>query len=56
MMAGAKVTMLASALLQNGIGYLRPLRNQLESMAGTARVPEHQADAGQHEPEERSQP
>jgi dihydroorotate dehydrogenase (fumarate) len=31
MMAGAKVTMLASALLQNGIGYLRPLRNQLES-------------------------
>ncbi len=30
-MAGAKVTMLASALLQNGIGYLRPLRNQLES-------------------------
>jgi dihydroorotate dehydrogenase (fumarate) len=31
MMAGAKITMLASALLQNGIGYLRPLRNQLES-------------------------
>jgi dihydroorotate dehydrogenase (fumarate) len=31
MMAGAKVTMLASALLQNGIGYLRPLRNQLEA-------------------------
>lgn len=30
MMAGAKVTMLASALLQNGVGYLRPLRNQLE--------------------------
>jgi len=31
LMAGAKVTMLASALLQNGIGYLRPLRNRLES-------------------------
>jgi dihydroorotate dehydrogenase (fumarate) len=31
MMAGAKVTMLASALLQNGVGYLRPLRNQLEA-------------------------
>jgi dihydroorotate dehydrogenase (fumarate) len=31
MMAGAKVTMLASALLQNGIAYLRPLRNQLEA-------------------------
>jgi dihydroorotate dehydrogenase (fumarate) len=31
MMAGGKVTMLASALLQNGIGYLRPLRNQLEA-------------------------
>jgi len=31
MMAGAKVTMLASALLQNGIGYLRPLHNQLEA-------------------------
>jgi dihydroorotate dehydrogenase (fumarate) len=31
MMAGARVTMLASALLQNGIGYLRPLRNQLEA-------------------------
>ena len=30
-MAGAKVTQLASALLQNGIGYLRPLRNQLEA-------------------------
>ena len=31
MMAGAQVTMLASALLLHGIGYLRPLRNQLES-------------------------
>ena len=31
MMAGANVTMLASALLQNGIGYLRPLHNQLEA-------------------------
>jgi dihydroorotate dehydrogenase (fumarate) len=31
MMAGARVTMLTSALLQNGIGYLRPLRNQLEA-------------------------
>jgi len=31
MMAGAKVTMLASALLLHGIGYLRPLRNQLEA-------------------------
>jgi dihydroorotate dehydrogenase (fumarate) len=31
MMAGAKVTMLASALLQNGIGFLRPLHNQLEA-------------------------
>jgi dihydroorotate dehydrogenase (fumarate) len=31
MMSGAKVTMLASALLQNGIGYLSPLRNQLEA-------------------------
>lgn len=31
MMAGAKVTMLASALLQNGVGYLRSLRNQLEA-------------------------
>ncbi len=31
MMAGAKVTMLASALLKNGIGYLRTLRNQLEA-------------------------
>jgi dihydroorotate dehydrogenase (fumarate) len=31
MMAGARVTMLASALLENGIGYLRPLRTQLES-------------------------
>ncbi len=31
MMSGARVTMLASALLQNGIGYLRPLRNQLEA-------------------------
>jgi dihydroorotate dehydrogenase (fumarate) len=31
MMSGAKVTMLTSALLQNGIGYLRPLRNQLEA-------------------------
>jgi dihydroorotate dehydrogenase (fumarate) len=31
MMAGAKVTMLASALLENGIGYLRQLRNQLEA-------------------------
>jgi dihydroorotate dehydrogenase (fumarate) len=31
MMAGGKVTMLASALLQNGIGYLRPLRNPLEA-------------------------
>jgi dihydroorotate dehydrogenase (fumarate) len=31
MMAGAKITMLASALLQNGIGYLHPLRNQLEA-------------------------
>ncbi len=30
MMAGAKVTMLTSALFRNGIGYLRPLRNQLE--------------------------
>jgi dihydroorotate dehydrogenase (fumarate) len=31
MMAGAKVTMLTSALLEHGIGYLRPLRNQLEA-------------------------
>jgi dihydroorotate dehydrogenase (fumarate) len=31
MMSGAKVTMLASALLQNGIGYLRPLSHQLEA-------------------------
>ncbi len=31
MMAGAKVTMLTSALLKNGIGYLRPLREQLIS-------------------------
>jgi dihydroorotate dehydrogenase (fumarate) len=31
MMAGARATQLASALLQNGIGYLRPLRNQLEA-------------------------
>jgi dihydroorotate dehydrogenase (fumarate) len=31
MMAGARITQLASALLQNGIGYLRPLRNQLEA-------------------------
>lgn len=31
MMSGAKVTMLASALLQNGIGYLKPLRNQLQA-------------------------
>jgi dihydroorotate dehydrogenase (fumarate) len=31
MMAGARVTMLTSALLQNGIGYLRSLRNQLEA-------------------------
>jgi dihydroorotate dehydrogenase (fumarate) len=31
MMSGARVTMLTSALLQNGIGYLRPLRNQLEA-------------------------
>ncbi len=31
MMAGARVTQLASALLLHGIGYLRPLRNQLES-------------------------
>jgi len=31
MMAGAKVTMLASALLRNGIGYLRPLLNQFEA-------------------------
>jgi dihydroorotate dehydrogenase (fumarate) len=31
MMSGARVTMLASALLENGIGYLRPLRNQLEA-------------------------
>ena len=31
MMSGARVTMLASALLHNGIGYLRPLRNQLEA-------------------------
>jgi dihydroorotate dehydrogenase (fumarate) len=29
-MAGAKVTQLASALLKNGIGYLRPLRHRLE--------------------------
>jgi dihydroorotate dehydrogenase (fumarate) len=35
MMAGAKVTMLASALLQNGIGYLRPLRNQLQAWLET---------------------
>jgi dihydroorotate dehydrogenase (fumarate) len=31
MMAGARVTMLCSVLMQNGIGYLRPLRNQLEA-------------------------
>lgn len=31
MMSGAKVTMLASALLQNGIGYLKPLGHQLEA-------------------------
>lgn len=31
MMSGAKVTMLASALLQNGIGYLRPLSHQVET-------------------------
>jgi dihydroorotate dehydrogenase (fumarate) len=31
MMSGAKVTMLASALLQNGIGFLKPLRNQLQA-------------------------
>ncbi len=31
MMAGAKVTMLASALFQNGIGYLRPLLHQLDA-------------------------
>jgi dihydroorotate dehydrogenase (fumarate) len=31
MMAGAKVTMLASALLENGIGYLRKLRTDLEA-------------------------
>jgi dihydroorotate dehydrogenase (fumarate) len=31
MMAGAKVTQMTSALLQNGIGYLRPMRNQLEA-------------------------
>jgi dihydroorotate dehydrogenase (fumarate) len=31
MMSGARVTMLASALLEHGIGYLRPLRNQLEA-------------------------
>jgi len=31
MMAGAKVTMLASALLEKGIDYLRPLRDSLEA-------------------------
>jgi dihydroorotate dehydrogenase (fumarate) len=31
MMAGARVTMLCSALLLNGVEYLRPLRHQLES-------------------------
>ncbi len=31
MMAGASVTMLASALLRHGIGYLRPLCSQLEA-------------------------
>jgi dihydroorotate dehydrogenase (fumarate) len=31
LMAGARVTQLCSALLQYGIGYLRPLRHQLES-------------------------
>ena len=31
MMAGAKATQLASALLHHGIGYLRPLRSLLES-------------------------
>jgi dihydroorotate dehydrogenase (fumarate) len=30
-MAGACITQLCSVLLQNGIGYLRPLRNQLEA-------------------------
>jgi dihydroorotate dehydrogenase (fumarate) len=30
-MAGASIVQLCSVLLQNGIGYLRPLRNQLES-------------------------
>ena len=30
MMAGARIVQLCSVLLQNGIGYLRPLRNQLE--------------------------
>jgi dihydroorotate dehydrogenase (fumarate) len=31
MMAGARITQIASALLRNGIGYLRPMRNQLEA-------------------------
>ncbi len=56
MMAGAKVTMLASALLQNGIGYLRPLRNQLEAWLEKHEYESVRTDAGQHEPAQRAQP
>ena len=56
MMAGAKVTMLVSALLQNGIGYLRPLRHQLESWMEKHEYESVRQMQGMHVPEERAQP
>ena len=53
MMAGARVAMLASELLQEGTGAHRRHPAGTQRLDGSKRVHVDQADAGQHEPARR---
>ncbi len=56
MMAGARVAMMTSALLKNGIGHLATRAGGTSEMDGGTRVRIHPADARQHEPAGRGRP
>ena len=56
MMAGARVAMMTSALLRNGIGHLATVRDRTAEMDGRTRIRVHPPDARQHEPARRGRP
>ena len=56
MMAGARVAMMTSALLRNGIGHLATVRDRASEMDGRTRIRVHPPDARQHEPTRRGGP